>query len=76
MMEKHQRTVRSERQDTLPGNDARSTAGNDGDQPIPADVYPELDTDLARDNVENDLSPADRDDLRRFPDWPGEVEEQ
>ena len=31
--------------------------------PIPSDVYPVIDTDLARDNVENDLTAADRQDL-------------
>ena len=30
------------------------------DRPIPGDVYPVLDTDLARDNLENDLPAADR----------------
>ncbi|MBR1811594.1 MAG: hypothetical protein IJ766_08125 [Clostridia bacterium] len=33
------------------------------ERPIPADVYPTIDTDLARDNLENDLSAADRQDL-------------
>lgn len=32
-------------------------------KPIPSDVYPVLDTDLARDNVENDLPAADRNEL-------------
>lgn len=30
---------------------------------IPEEVYPVLDTDLARDNVENDLPAADLEDL-------------
>lgn len=30
---------------------------------IPSDIYPVLDTDLARDNVENDLPAADLQDL-------------
>lgn len=34
-----------------------------GERPIPAEVYPVLDTDLARDNVENDLPAADREEL-------------
>ena len=38
---------------------SRPHSGN----PIPADVYPELDSDLARDNLENDLPAADREDL-------------
>ena len=33
------------------------------EQPIPEEVYPVLDTDLARDNVENDLPAADLEDL-------------
>lgn len=33
------------------------------ERPIPADIYPELDTDLARDNLENDLPAADLEDL-------------
>lgn len=33
------------------------------EEPIPADIYPVLDTDLARDNLENDLPAADRQDL-------------
>lgn len=33
------------------------------ERPIPVDAYPELDTDLARDNVENDLPAADLEDL-------------
>lgn len=32
-------------------------------RPIPEEVYPVLDTDLARDNVENDLPAADLEDL-------------
>ena len=35
----------------------------DADRPIPEDIYPVIDTDLARDNVENDLSDADLQDL-------------
>lgn len=34
-----------------------------GERPIPSDIYPVLDTDLARDNVENDFPAADREDL-------------
>ena len=43
-----------------------TVAGTDkvshGEIPIPW-IYPVLDTDLARDNVENDLTAADRQDL-------------
>lgn len=34
----------------------------DGDKIIPEDVYPVIDTDLARDNLENDLPAADLED--------------
>lgn len=34
-----------------------------GDRPIPEEVYPVLDTDLARDNVENDIPASDLQDL-------------
>ncbi|MDO5401502.1 MAG: hypothetical protein Q4F17_11095 [Eubacteriales bacterium] len=33
------------------------------EKPIPEQIYPVLDTDLARDNVENDLTMADLQDL-------------
>ena len=33
------------------------------EQPIPPDIYPVIDTDLARDNLENDLPAADLEDL-------------
>ena len=33
------------------------------ERPIPVDAYPELDTELARDNLENDLPAADLEDL-------------
>lgn len=35
----------------------------DGDKPIPEDAYPVIDTDLARDNLENDIPAADLEDL-------------
>lgn len=35
----------------------------DIDAPIPADIYPVIDTDLGRDNLENDLPAADLEDL-------------
>lgn len=34
------------------------------DEPIPERFYPVVDTDLGRDNLENDLPFADRQDLR------------
>ena len=35
----------------------------DMDRPIPEDIYPVIDTDLARDNLENDIPAADLQDL-------------
>ncbi len=34
------------------------------EKPIPAECYPAIDTDLGRDNVENDIPYADLQDLR------------
>jgi hypothetical protein len=36
---------------------------SDGDKPIPEDIYPMIDTDLARDNLENNIPAADLEDL-------------
>ena len=33
------------------------------EKPIPADIYPAIDTDLGRDNIENDIPYADLQDL-------------
>lgn len=33
------------------------------ERPIPSSLYPEIDTDLARDNLENDIPAADLEDL-------------
>ena len=33
------------------------------ERPIPSDRYPAIDTDLARDNLENDIPVADRENL-------------
>ncbi|MCI2105484.1 MAG: hypothetical protein LKK00_02010 [Intestinimonas sp.] len=41
----------------------RIVEDGDGDKPIPKDAYPMIDTDLARDNLENDLPAADLEDL-------------
>ena len=35
----------------------------DFERPIPEDIYPALDNDLARDNLENDIPDADLNDL-------------
>ena len=39
----------------------------DPDAPIPEDIYPVIDTDLARDNLENDIPAADLEDLGERP---------
>lgn len=36
----------------------------DGDSIIPEQIYPVIDNDLARDNIENDLPDADLNELR------------
>ncbi|WP_312094919.1 hypothetical protein [Aminipila sp.] len=41
----------------------RSIIDGDIDKPIPADIYPVIDTDLARDNLENDIPESDLQDL-------------
>ncbi len=33
------------------------------EKPIPTQLYPEIDTDLARDNLENDITAADLQDM-------------
>lgn len=33
------------------------------ERPIPEEIYPVIDTDLARDNLENDIPAADLEDL-------------
>lgn len=33
------------------------------EEPIPSGIYPVIDTDLARDNIENDIPAADLEDL-------------
>lgn len=35
----------------------------DAERPIPEGIYPVIDTDLARDNLENDIPAADLEDL-------------
>lgn len=41
---------------------AQIVIDGDCDKPIPAEIYPVIDTDLARDNLENDLPAADLED--------------
>lgn len=45
----------------IPKNDRRPTVN--GEKRIPADIYPVIDNDLARDNLENDLAADDLQDL-------------
>lgn len=45
-----------------PARKVYHTKPHSGDKPI-SKVYPVIDTDLARDNIENDLSAADLQDL-------------
>lgn len=47
------------------GKHTKKKVAEDGsvDKPIPEKVYPVLDTDLARDNLENNLPAADLEDL-------------
>ena len=37
------------------------------EQPVPSRIYPVIDTDLARDNLENGIPAADLEDLRETP---------
>lgn len=37
------------------------------EQPVPSRIYPAIDTDLARDNLENDIPAADLEYLREIP---------
>ncbi len=46
---------------------SRRGKGSRREAPIPPAVYPVIDTDLGRDNVENDLPEADRQDLIFLP---------
>ncbi len=39
----------------------RPSQGRKTDKPIPEDIYPVIDNDLARDNIENDLDMSDID---------------
>lgn len=43
--------------------DPKKHIPSDIDKPIPEDVYPMIDTDLARDNLENNIPAADLEDL-------------
>ena len=47
--------------------DKKKTKHIEIEQPIPSRIYPAIDTDLARDNLENDIPAADLEDLRGTP---------
>lgn len=47
--------------------DKKKPTSNGLDKPIPSEIYPVIDTDLARDNIENDLPAADLEDLQATP---------
>ena len=46
--------------------DKKKTKHIEIEQPIPSRIYPVIDTDLARDNLENDIPAADLEDLREI----------
>ena len=46
--------------------DKKKTKHIEIEQPVPSRIYPVIDTDLARDNVENDIPAADLEDLREI----------
>ena len=47
--------------------DKKKTKHIEIEQPVPSRIYPVIDTDLARDNLENDIPAADLGDLREAP---------
>ena len=61
-MKRIDRTHSTER-NTAPAVPEIQGKAKHGKEPIPADIYPVIDNDLARDNLENDLSAADQQDL-------------
>ena len=48
-------------------SDTEKTKRVEAEQPISSRIYPVIDTDLARDNIENDIPAADLEDLRNPP---------
>ena len=47
--------------------DTKDRKARETERPVPPGIYPVIDTDLARDNIENDLPAADLEDLRETP---------
>ena len=56
-----------QRGDSMDCADKKKTKHIEIEQPIPSRIYPAIDTDLARDNLENDIPAADLEDLRGTP---------
>lgn len=50
--------------------DSKDRKARETERPVPPGIYPVIDTDLARDNIENDLPAADLEDLRETPASP------
>ena len=48
----------------ISGTEGTDTKVFHTERPIPSDVYPVIDTDLARDNLENDIPAADLNELQ------------
>ena len=67
-MKRPERTHVKPRNETPPVPQIKSGSklkGRSGDtRPIPSDIYPVIDTDLGRDNVENDIPAADLSELQ------------
>ena len=53
-----------QRGDGMDRSEKKKTKHVEIEQPIPSRIYPVIDTDLARDNLENDIPAADLEDLR------------
>ena len=47
-------------------SDKKKTRHVEIEQPVPSRIYPAIDTDLARDNLENNIPAADLEDLREI----------
>ena len=45
----------------------KSSKQRESEGPVPSNIYPVIDTDLARDNIENDLPAADLEDIHKAP---------
>ncbi len=61
-MKRPERTHTKKKNETKPVPEIQHSKNSTTDRPIPS-VYPVIDTDAARDNIENDMSFADLEDL-------------